>query len=612
MTRESVWTSSARDLLALAAACTAIYLVSAGHPVLGSSARYYEAAREMRQLGAWSVPNLQYSPYGEKPPLVYWLGAIARSFGDGPRAASLPSLFATIVALWATWALGRAIRSRALGLGAALLLLGTTFVQAMAGVLIPDTILTATTAIAWWTFWEWERSERTAFRWLLALYASIGVGWMTKGPVALLLPAVGIALYTLLADGWTGPFRCLRRMRPLIGLAIVVVINIPWTIMWWHRDPRLLEFFYLRINLDSFLHGNYNHPRSWWYYGPVLIGSFIPFVLFALPMLAAEWWVDLRRIGVRGSVDSTDRAHRYLTGCTLGPLLLLSVSSAKLGTYLMPIIPPAALLLAMRIAEWRRAPWWIKAVAAVQTAILLAVVVIVAIRFPLAERTHRVVLFGRELIGAREAASIDFSHAWIALVVVTAMFLGSLGFLVFAARDRVRAGLAVLAIGFSVGTSVLLGTMNTLVPRWDSSSLVMDLRARGGDDRTRPPEDRDPVLVDRSVAQDYVIPLTLGRRVGIVDRAQESGLGHFLQAHPDPSVPLPGPGQPIEHPYDVSGENTEHDWLWSRDRLREVWNSNQRVWVFIREGAIRDLESQGLTVNRISRVEDTWLVSNRP
>jgi 4-amino-4-deoxy-L-arabinose transferase-like glycosyltransferase len=614
MTSESSRTSRARDMLVLAVACTAVYLVSAGHPVLGSSARYYEAAREMRQLGAWSVPHLQYTPYGEKPPLVYWLGAIARSFGSGPRAASLPSLLATIVALWSTWALGVAIGSRALGLGAALFLLGTTFVQAMAGVLIPDTILTATTAIAWWTFWEWERSERTTWRRLIAFYASIGVGWMTKGPVALLLPAVGIALYTLLTDGWTGPFRCLWRMRPLIGLAIVVAINLPWTLMWWHRDPRLLEFFYLRINLDSFLHGNYNHLRSWWYYGPVLIGSLIPFVLFALPVLAAQWWLDLRHIRGRahGSVDSADRAHRYLTGCTLGPLLLLSASSAKLGTYLMPIIPPVALLLAMRIAQWRRTPWWIKAVAAAQTAILLTAVVIVAIKVPAAIRTHRVVLFGNELIGAREAASIDFGQAWIALVVVAAMFLGSLGFFVCAARDRLRAGLAVLAIGFSIGTSVLLGTMDRLVPRWDSSSLVMDLRARGGDDRTRPQEERDPVLVDRSVAQDYVIPLTLGRRVGIVDRAQESGLGHFLQAHPDPSVPMPGPGQPIKHPYDVSGENTEHDWLWSRERLRDAWNGNQRVWLFIRERAIRDLELQGLSVNRISSVEETWLVSNQP
>lgn len=606
----------ALDPVLLAAACVLVYLVSAGHPILGSSARYYEAAREMRQIGDWSIPHLHYTPYGEKPPLVYWLGALARSFGGGPRATSLPSLIATILTLWLTWALGRAVASRALGLGAAFLLLGTSFVQAMAGVLIPDTLLTATTAFAWWTFWQWERSGRSRSRWLIGLYASIGVGWMIKGPVALLLPAMGIALYTLLADGWTGPFRCLSRMRPVVGLLVIVALNLPWTVEWWRRYPRLLEFFYVRINIESFLYGDYNHPRVWWYYGPVVLGSLMPFTLVVVPVLIAEWWRGLRQVkwkhGGPAAGKKSDRSALYLTCCSLGPLLLLSTSSSKLGTYLMPLMPVVAILIALRVARWSRTPRWFTATSFVQAAAFFALLIFALRVFPASVRQNRVVLFGHEFIGPRDASSIDWSRAWIALVVLGAMFAGSVGLWIGALRKRPVAGLVALAVGFSIGTSVLLGTMDRLVPRWDSAALVRDLRARGGDDPALPPGQRDTVLVDRSAVQDYVIPFTLGRRVGIVDRAEESGLGLFIEAHPDPDVPMPGPGQPIKHPYQVSGENTEHERLWSYDRLGDAWNGSRRVWMITREGGIRNLTSRGLHVYRISHVRDVWLLCNRP
>jgi hypothetical protein len=227
-------------------------------------------------------------------------------------------------------------------------------------------------------------------------------------------------------------------------------------------------------------------------------------------------------------------------------------------------------------------------------------------------RTHRLALLGRELLRPEVAASVDWRVAWIAVAVSALMFLGSIGLVVGAARHRWNAGLVALALGFTVAIATLLGSVDRLVPRWDTSALVAELRARSANDPSLPPERRDPVLLDNSTVQDYAILLALGRRAAIVGRAEETGLGHYLQAHPDHSFPIPGRGRSIEHPYDVSGDNTAHPWLWSRERLAQAWNGEPRLWLTVKEGAILRLESQGLAVNRIARVRDTWLVSNRP
>ena len=187
-------TESGRDLTLLGLALLMIYLLTANHGPLGSSTRYYEAAREMVELGDWVVPHLAYVPYVEKPPLVYWLGASARLLGDHPLLINLPSLLATLVMISATYLFGREWRNRQVGLTAAGLLLGATMTQVFSGVLLTDPLLAAALSVGWLLWWRWDQQGRTRFAPLLGFYVVVAIGWLAKGPVALALPAANTTL----------------------------------------------------------------------------------------------------------------------------------------------------------------------------------------------------------------------------------------------------------------------------------------------------------------------------------------------------------------------------------------------------------------------------------
>jgi 4-amino-4-deoxy-L-arabinose transferase-like glycosyltransferase len=612
------WRSSSRgrDALLLVLVTAAVYLLTGDHIPLGSSTRYYEAAREMRELDDWTVPHLAYAPYLEKPPLVYWLGAAARSLGDGWLALSLPSGLAVLAMVLATWALGRAWRGPGIGLGAALLLIGTSFTQFIASVLTTDPLVAGCVAVAWWTWWEWERDGRRCFRWLLAFYLAIAIGWLAKGPIALALPGAGIGLYALLAGGLAGVGTTLWAMRPWWGLALIVAVNLPWTLAVWARDPRLIEFFYLRINLDAFASGSYNHAEPWHFYLPTLLALLVPYTLVFLPLLLAALWRTLAGVRLRGlgATPPADPGRLYLACAFLGPFLLLSASSAKLGTYLLPLLPPALLLVVDALAGWTRAPRWVAVVFALQ-AVLLALAL--ALLWPFAARIHAalaahgpLVIAGTELADHPALAAIDWDYLPVIAIALVAALLGQLAALVALLRQRLGPALAALGIGLACAAAIVLPWLDALLPNQNADRLVRAIAAAGGDDQALAPELRDPVVIHQSVVHSYELLFALRRRAAILDGARETGLGHFLQAAA-PGSPMPGPGQPIDHPYEVSGDNTTHPWLWSRERFKREWAGPRRVWLLTRMPAPRWLAEAGLPLHEVARARKTLLLCNQ-
>src|SRR4030042_4689128 len=80
-------------LLLLGLAGLGIFLFRLGTPGLmdPDEGRYAEIAREIWVLQDWLIPHLNFLPYLEKPPLVYWLTAFSfRVWGYTEWASRLP------------------------------------------------------------------------------------------------------------------------------------------------------------------------------------------------------------------------------------------------------------------------------------------------------------------------------------------------------------------------------------------------------------------------------------------------------------------------------------------------------------------------------------------
>src|ERR1700757_2517073 len=112
-----------------------------------------QIARNMIHSGDWVTPRLDGIVYLEKPPLIYWLIAGSdKIFGEHDWAARVPMVLACLALCWVTTAFGIWAFSERTGLYAGLVMATCVGLFLFTRVLIPDVMLTFTTALAMWAF----------------------------------------------------------------------------------------------------------------------------------------------------------------------------------------------------------------------------------------------------------------------------------------------------------------------------------------------------------------------------------------------------------------------------------------------------------------------------
>ncbi|HVA83768.1 MAG TPA: glycosyltransferase family 39 protein [Candidatus Binataceae bacterium] len=325
----ALWRSATVQALSLLALASAIFFFHLGSYGLWEpdEARYAEIAREMLAGGGLIVPHLNYVPYVEKPPLLYWLSAAWMAiFGVNEFAARLTPALAALVGVLATWFFARRAMDPARALLAGAILATSILYAVMAQVLTTDMLLTATLTVAWFAmFLHW----REGGRWCWAGYAAIALGVLAKGPVAAVVAALTLAIFLW----WEGELRgAMRRFHVVAGGALVAVIAAPWFIVLALREPGFADFYFVGEYLRRFFQPSFSHGEPLYYYAPVLLGGLMPWTLFA-PFIA---WRALRRTP----------AGRFCVVAAAVVLTLFSAASGKLIPYILPAFAPIAVLMA--------------------------------------------------------------------------------------------------------------------------------------------------------------------------------------------------------------------------------------------------------------------------
>jgi 4-amino-4-deoxy-L-arabinose transferase-like glycosyltransferase len=180
------------------------------------------------------------------------------------------------------------------------------------------------------------------------MYVSVGLGVLTKGPVAAVLPVLVFSLY-LLAHRELG--RVKDMMIPL-GSVIVLAIVLPWYVLLYQRSGwTYITTFLLGENVGRFTQGvELGATRPGWFYVPVLFSDSFPWSLF-LPVAAWQWISERRR-----RVGGPDTARRIRTLLWLWILVIVaffSFSATKQDLYIYPVIPAVAALGGICLARVR-------------------------------------------------------------------------------------------------------------------------------------------------------------------------------------------------------------------------------------------------------------------
>jgi 4-amino-4-deoxy-L-arabinose transferase-like glycosyltransferase len=407
--------------------------------------RHGAIAEEMRELrhgaGQLVVPRLNGEPYTQKPPLYYWLAAGAGSFRGfvTEGAARLPSALAALLTAVVVYRFGRSALGANAGLAAAGILVTVPAFVDIARNARPDALLTLFVACALWLCWRIDRGEGAAAWNRRALHLTVGLGVLTKGPIAALLPLLGFVAYL----AWE------RRLRDLGGLfsrgswLLSGGLTCAWLAVALSVTPPGFFRDAVADNLFARYFAGASHDQPLLFYLKRLPVAFLPW--------AALWPLALLpiRAGLRPDADpERRRGLRLLLAFFAAGFVFLSLSTGKRVLYLVPLFPALALLstegLRGALALARRATPRGAAGAMVLTSIALAVALLAAV--------------------AGSRAGIPPAALGVA-IVVTAL-LARLPW------ERVFATDALLARGFAVAIATQVAAFSWFLPRLDSARSI--------------------------------------------------------------------------------------------------------------------------------------------
>ena len=348
----------------LAVAIVPYFLDLGGSAIWDANEAFYvETPREMIEQRDYVTPTFNYEPRLNKPVLSYWIVAgfyhvfgisvavqrvpialaglililtaalLARAActgggsGLGPAAAGGTAI-ATEAALWA--GLGLAVTPRLL------MFARRIFIDVYISMFFGLTLLFFVLA---------ERVPERRRTFLVLMYIAAGLGMLTKGPVAIVLPALAFGVYLLMH----GELRRLGSMMLPSGALIVLAIVVPWYVALYlrHGWAPVTEFIFGE-NVARYAAGvGVDSERGPLFYLPVLISDSFPWSML-LGAAAVNWW-NARRAGI--AKEPAQRIRTLLGIWVVVFVAFFSASAAKQDLYIFPIAPAVAGLAGVTIAS---------------------------------------------------------------------------------------------------------------------------------------------------------------------------------------------------------------------------------------------------------------------
>src|SRR6202789_959926 len=308
------------------------------------------------------TPILYGKPWLEKPALFYWRAmGYYRELGVYDWTARLAS--ATGAAALIFLAFLHLKRFRPGGhLDAALIMVSAVAMFAFSRGASTDMQLAAPFCMGMLGWYAWYETGKKF--WLFDLYFFGAAATLAKGPVAPFLALAIILLFAGLRREWS----LLRRTIWIPGVVLYLVMVLPWYLAVQKPNPTFYRLFFLEHNLERFATNRYQHHQPFWYYVAIALIGLMPWTVMAIPSLVdsiqvsiAEWKVRHNPQRYRGHTRAGDAFPEFPVLWAIFPIVFFSFSGSKLPGYILPSVPPLAILTADYLNRIRRPglPRWL-------------------------------------------------------------------------------------------------------------------------------------------------------------------------------------------------------------------------------------------------------------
>lgn len=326
-------------ILALCAICSFLFLYNLESRDFWApdEGDFAEIATEMHN--DLVVPHLNNVPYGEKPPLFYYMTYGSHrlfAFFRDETSMRIPTALAAIaLALYFFVTVGGFAGKKEAILGTAILISAPLYYW-QARYLQVDMIFAVFVACSMLSFFRFYEQGAKGF--CYAFFICAALAFMTKGPVSIVLIFPSVFIYLLLRRD----FSLLKRKETYAGLLILAVLIIPWYVAVYCKEgfPYLYENI-IRQNFLRFFEA-WSHKRPFYYYLTTLPLDFFPWSLF-LPL---GTYLCLARRNYRSKTA-------FFLIWSAWMFFFLSLSSGKISKYMLPLLPALSVIVSHAFLEER-------------------------------------------------------------------------------------------------------------------------------------------------------------------------------------------------------------------------------------------------------------------
>jgi 4-amino-4-deoxy-L-arabinose transferase-like glycosyltransferase len=435
------WMAPRVAVLAAAALLLLSLLTAWALPLFDPDEGYYPATAA-ESVDAGRPWDLQFNgqPRWDKPVLTYALIQSAFALlGRSDGAARVPSAIEGAALVIIVGVLMTILAGRSAGGLAALVLSTSAGVQIFSRAAHPEIALALSIGasqllLVWWLTSPADERPRGL---PLLIGVAMAYGVLAKGPVAIAVPAVGLALAApFVLHGrarWMGALR-----DGLIAGAITVALSAPWYVAMARRHgAAFLEHTLWTQNVSR-------------YTGQLTVHASMSPLYYVLPAIVTllPWSVLLVVAALRvrrpAGADGREVVRFAIAMMAVGTFVFYSLSASKLASYILGLTPSAAALIGMYLDDERSADRAGRAVAYRATSVFLGVMALVLVAVSVAGGR---IWSTRELTGGAPGSGAGAMLLSVALPPAIALVAGSVLVIVLGGRRRV---IALAVVGAAV------------------------------------------------------------------------------------------------------------------------------------------------------------------
>jgi len=307
--------------------------------------RYAGIPAAMLDTGDWLTPRLNDFKYFEKPVLQYWGTAVAfKLFGKSNASARLwTALLGFSAALFSMFVAFRLYGGRA-AIYAFLLSISYLMVVAFGHYLTLDMALSAFLVMGIGSLviaHSHQPGEKQTRNWMLIGWAALALATLTKGLVAIVLPAATVVVYSL----WQRDWSLWRKLHLFKGLLLYLLITAPWFIAVSVANPEFAGFFFIHEHFERYTSDVHSREGPIYYFIPFLLIGVCPWVITSMRSIISpgfRWLPDKP-----GQFDP----ERFMWTFVVVTFCFFSLGQSKLPGYILPILPVIAVISGGQISS---------------------------------------------------------------------------------------------------------------------------------------------------------------------------------------------------------------------------------------------------------------------